>query len=395
MRLSRRVTASLACLAIVAVLALPFSLARAQAQSISAKAVSIDGLSIVSLSPDGHWLAAVERAKRLCVVDAQTLAQRACADLSAKKIRLRTADLAWSPDGARLAIGEDALRLARDGDIWIMDAATGALADLTDDGTTARPGQGTAADPAGAIQVDVVPSWSPDGATIAFARSTWVNGAWSGTILAAVDASGGPARTLATISTTEPGAIQTKPLWTADSTRLIYSVAGRASDPGDNGVWQIDLAGGPPRQIVGVDPDVGAPAAAAISPGGERLLLLYASTSKTQFTPMPWRYALLETATGARTPLGNPEPSDDAVWLPLVAALSPDGATALAIAETGSGALIAYLWDAASGSITMTDTTSLTDLRPSTDQITTPWAANHAVLLHDKDGAGELVTIAP
>src|SRR5687767_14130338 len=88
---------------------------------------------VLGLSPDGRLLAAWNP-DRLCTYDAETLAERACADLEAERIKIDPETVVWSPDGARLAFSERAFELFLDGDLWVMEAATGALTNVTDDG---------------------------------------------------------------------------------------------------------------------------------------------------------------------------------------------------------------------------------------------------------------------
>ena len=91
-------------------------------------------IRIADLSPDGKSMAAYDASSKLCVYDLATQKERACADLKAKKIALRPDDIVWSPDSTKIAFAERAFEYLKDGDLWVMDAATGQLTDLTDDG---------------------------------------------------------------------------------------------------------------------------------------------------------------------------------------------------------------------------------------------------------------------
>src|SRR5215218_3361305 len=99
--------------------------------------IELPDTRIIALSPDGTTVVAGKPSvgvDQLCTYDVATLAERACADLSVLDSGLRIEDVVWSPDSAKIAFSEEAFQRYKDGDIWVMDAATGALSDLTDEG---------------------------------------------------------------------------------------------------------------------------------------------------------------------------------------------------------------------------------------------------------------------
>jgi Tol biopolymer transport system component len=49
---------------------------------------------------------------------------------------LRMEDVVWSPDSTRIVFSEQTFVTFKDGDLWVMDAATGTLTNLTDDNYT-------------------------------------------------------------------------------------------------------------------------------------------------------------------------------------------------------------------------------------------------------------------
>ena len=94
-----------------------------------------DADRILSLSPDGTMAVAIGGDRdTLCTYTVPAGDEVACADLAEHGIRLRPEDVAWSPDSHTLAFAENALQMFVDGDLWLMDAASGELTNLTDDG---------------------------------------------------------------------------------------------------------------------------------------------------------------------------------------------------------------------------------------------------------------------
>ena len=107
-------------------------------QLIEQRQIEIPDSRIIALSPDGTAIAATDfDLDQLCIYEVETLAERACADLAPLEARLRLEDVVWSPDSTKLALAEESFKLFRDGDLWLMDAATGELTNLTDDGVNA------------------------------------------------------------------------------------------------------------------------------------------------------------------------------------------------------------------------------------------------------------------
>ena len=146
-----------------------------------ARPIRVEGARLISMSPDGRWIAAARPAigyqrGQLCVVDIETLLDRACADLSELGAGLRLEDVAWSPDSAHLAFSERTFVTYEDGDLWVMDAATGDLTNVDDDGFA---GDVPILDPEGdapTVTLPVNPAFSPDGSTLAFSRTVLERG---------------------------------------------------------------------------------------------------------------------------------------------------------------------------------------------------------------------------
>jgi dipeptidyl aminopeptidase/acylaminoacyl peptidase len=110
---------------------------------VEQREIEIPDSRIISMSPDGRWIAAVrpgprDRDGELCVFAVETLEERACASLSGLHAGIRLEDVTWSPDGEHLAFTERALISYIDGDLWLMDAANGELTNLDDESTAYR-----------------------------------------------------------------------------------------------------------------------------------------------------------------------------------------------------------------------------------------------------------------
>lgn len=289
---------------------------------------------IVLLSPDGRSVATMgRRPDRLCVRDAGTGALRVCGDLKARRIKIRLNDIVWSPDSTRIAFAENSFQLLLDGDLWVMDAATGVLTNLTDDKVEGSfLVVGDANKIVGAVYEDGTPTWSPDGGSIAFSRSTILDGKTAGTVIAVVPASGGAVRTVTSVSVQEIGVVYYGMVWSPNGGAIAYSVMHTAPDDPENGIWTVGVDGKNPRRLIGSDPALGRPMIRAINATGETGLILYLEAASRA---MPETLFLLNMATGERTAI--PPPSDASTGAVVRGAVfSPDGAKLLVIVQRGS-----------------------------------------------------------
>ncbi|MPZ79623.1 MAG: hypothetical protein GEV28_04160 [Actinophytocola sp.] len=112
------------------------------------------------LSPDGTRLLHLGD---MCVT-ALDGSQRKCVDRDKAHPDIQRAE--WSPDGKHLVFTDDFWRLLLEPDVWVFDIESGELRNLTDDGVDKYD----LFEPDPDAKVDVLPSWSPDGGTIRFAR---------------------------------------------------------------------------------------------------------------------------------------------------------------------------------------------------------------------------------
>jgi Tol biopolymer transport system component/DNA-binding winged helix-turn-helix (wHTH) protein len=149
--------------------------------------------------------------------------------------------LSWSTDGGQLAISSVSPRLGRPAISLVS------LRDLSVHPITSPPADFS----------DWTPSFSPDGKSIAFIRSS---GPGIVDDVYVVPPSGGEARRL----TFDNRMIDSAPAWAPDSSDIIF-VSARA---GVSTLWRVSASGGTPRRVEGVGNSVTHP---AISSAGHRL----------------------------------------------------------------------------------------------------------------------------
>jgi Tol biopolymer transport system component len=301
----------------------------------------------VALSPDGQMVAAVEPNTSICIYDAQTVEQISCADASGLNSGIRTEDIVWSPDSTRLAFSEQVFRYFNDGDLWVMNAQTGALTNITDDHYDGPVVIG--ADEGASYFADVAPAWTPDSQFITFSRTTFVGSQSQGNTVAQAPAAGGEVETLATVSAEEPGVFYFGGGWSPDGASFYYSVSHTDSDDPDNGIWVYDPATGGAHQLAASDPDLGPLALLEVSPAGDRLLGWYPLAAGTFGMSQEGLLTLVDAATGALNPLPDPSGNGDASW---IATFSPDGQYLLHAAGIDVNSLDYWVTDLASGQST-------------------------------------------
>lgn len=192
----------------------------------------------------------------------------------------------WSPDGARIAFELSGTRFS---EIWVMNA----------DGTQPRRLVATTHGPA------FQPKWSPDGTRIAFAVMT----PSKRHDIFLVNADGGDPRNL----TNTPDEEENYPAWSPDGRRILFTRA--------RAIWVMDADGGNPGLLI---PSRGGDnAAAAWAPDGGRIV--YASNEAGSWDI--WLFDL--GGRRARNLTGEwPEQESDPVW-------SPDGREILFVADRG------------------------------------------------------------
>lgn len=357
------------------------------------RTIELPDSRIISMSPDGAWLAIARPALgyqrgQLCVVAVATLADRACADLSGLGAGIRLEDVTWSPDGSHLAFGENALVTLKDGDLWLMDAATGGLTNLDDDGFDGSiPLTGV---PAGTtITVPTSPAFSPDGATIAFSRTTFGADGISNTI-ASVPAAGGPVTDLRTVAD-QPGIAYFGIGWAPDGKQLYYSIQHQEKRDLGNGVWVMDADGSDARLLVGRYQDSYGPTVLQVSPDGSALLLQDPDAMGRFDGQLPV-YAVADAASGRPVPLLPPGEHDLPVPLVGWAGFSPDGSALMLLLRGSDPDLQAWIREDPLGASPVDEPLlpdGLAAAGPIDRGIAPTWATNGTLLL---TGAGAFET---
>jgi hypothetical protein len=344
----------------------------------------------LSVSQNGTKIAVHDPHTSLCVFALPTQQQVACASLEEQPIYPLAADVVWSPDSSRLAFTEMGYITGDDSDLWVMDAQTGQLTNLTDDGYIGS--LLSLGDDAGAsFSVDSSPAWTPDGQSISFARSDIVDGERGGTALFAIPASGGSPELLATVSETEMGAVFYRSAWSADDAALYFTYNTPNPDDLNTGVWKYDPQTGQLTQLIAADERLGAPILLQASPAGDSLLIWYPAVLQGSDMADPL-IRLIDATTGEILPLELPPPDQATLPARIVATFSPDGAGLLfLLVPVGN---VGQLWTADLSTGTYARVVEGIDDTLLDPQFPPSWAANDLLAVPTASGAVALTTIS-
>jgi WD40 repeat protein len=340
------------------------------------------------MSPDGGSIAGVRPAVgyangELCAFDVATLAEQACTSVAGLGSTLRLEDVRWSPDGTRLAFTANAFQTFRDGDLWLMDTATGEVVDLDDDGFEGSlPFGDDAAD--ALVTVDVSPAFTPDGLGLSFSRSTFDGSVPVGNDIATVPLAGGEPTSLAAISD-RLGVVYFGMAWTSDGARLVYSHLEPDPDDPRNGIWVIEGDGSGRQLLAGsLDPELGGPAVAQVSPAGDRLLAWY-PVAAMRYSGR-YALALVDLATGQADPLVVDDPASPIAGITM-ATFSPDGSALLEVTANSSPNHQVRVRDLATDAVMPLLPDGIEAAGPPQYGMMPTWATNGTVLL---TGGGDL-----
>ena len=356
----------------------------------SSRHIEIPDTRILSMSPDGGRIAALRPAVgfqhgELCTFDTTTLAEVACASLQSLDAGLRLDSVAWSPDSAHLVLAEEALTYLKDGDLWLMDAATGGLSNLADDGyfgllPFARDAT------LGTITVPATPTFTPDGTFVTYSRSTFQHGRPAGNDIATVPIAGGPSTHLVDVSPTLPGLAYFGMRWAPDGRTLYYSVTDVSAASAVNGIWAVDADGTDVRFIAGTtDTDVGEPAIGQVSSDGTHLLAWHPRSAGRPSAPYSW--SLVDPRTGLETPLLLGDSGASSVGTVQLATMSPDGVWLLEVTANTDPDHQVLLRDLVSGQVTPLIADGLSAAGASQSGTVPTWATNGTLLI---PGGGSL-----
>lgn len=345
------------------------------------RSVELPAGRAVSMSPDGRYLAAaVPPQTSLCVYDVETMAEVSCADLSVLNTSIRVEDVVWSPDSTRIAFSEQTFVTFKDGDLWVMDAASGALTDLTDDGYV--DGIALLQDEVDVeFFVDVSPAWTPDGKFITFSRTLSDAEGVTDNVIAQIPAGGGEVETLAFVSDIA-GTYYFRAHWSPDGARFYYSVTYQDPQNPDSGIWVYDAATGTTELLAGsADPEeLGPLVLSEVSSDGSRLLAWYplAVQSQTYLGRSPLTF--VDAMTGELSPVPDPAPESEIFAGTWIATLSPDGQYLLQAVGLDMGSADYWITNLATGESTQV-ASDLEDAVPVYYGLTPVWGANGTVFV--------------
>jgi len=222
-----------------------------------------------ALSPDGATLAGQDDDRKLCTWSVPDLTP-SCVDGFREAPIVDPRSLAWSPDSATIAFSLDAPRMLRDSDLFTLDVATATVTNLTpEDSGDAAP---ALLDTEGTQQVDLWPSWSPDGGTLAFARSEWGGGSRM-TDLMTIPATGGEPVLWGHASAIETMLVSGPLVWddTAGAPALVYATWAADINGPEHGIFTMAEGGEPIPLVTAGDAPVMAPFISSSRDGGTLL----------------------------------------------------------------------------------------------------------------------------
>ncbi len=348
---------------------------------------------MLTYSPDGTMLAVLKRVSdepdQLCIIEMATRDEKVCGDLRDLRSSVREEDVVWSPDSSKLAFGEQSFRTFVDGDLWVMDAQTGEVTNVADDGYDGKVplGEKTGA----SFSIDLLPAWWPDSSGLAFSRSPYHDGGFAGNQIAEVALDGSGPKMLLPVTIDEPGVVYFGMRYAADGKHLFFTVSHADPENAQNGLWVVDSDGKNPRQVIGNDPDLGPPVVVGVTPSGDKALVFYIQAAM-QYAGSGSFFAVVDTETGDTTPVevGLPDQNDQAFVS--MATLSPDGTKLLTVTRGTDPDGIVAVRDVDGGEVEQIGE-PIADVGFSIMNSGVEWATNGTVLVPGGPESGTIIKV--
>ena len=292
-----------------------------------AAAIDTGNRRVVSVAPDGSRAVVLGEEQELCIIQLDDSGTEQCTD----QIRGIDRDhIAWSPDSSTVALTENSARFLVDSDIWTIDATSGDVRDLTDDGYEGSLPLGD--NRKGApddLPVDVSPIFTPDGAAVVFARTGWFDSN-RGTDLYQVSLDGGAAEKIADFGD-QPFTAWFGATWQSDGTLLISYAGTDNADP-DNGLWTVDPDTGDIEQIWHGEAEQYVATPIANTADGRKVVFFPQILANFAVSNDSCPYAVLDLETGDAQPI-----KDGNGTCIRVIGISPEGSVAIGSAGRESG----------------------------------------------------------
>lgn len=209
--------------------------------------LDIDG-ELISLSPDGQWIAGLGSDSDFCVWDIASL-DPACTSAS---LPIARESMAWAPDSSAVAFSLDFARFFAESDIFVFDIDTGKLANLTDDGVDDVSLESPRTE-AGPLLIDLFPTWSLDSKELTFGRTDWSAETLTTTLMT-VSVDGGEPTELLTLETNYPFLVSSPMRWLESGSLLYTSWPADLDDP-DAGLWIYEPGGDNVQILKGTSAD--------------------------------------------------------------------------------------------------------------------------------------------
>jgi Tol biopolymer transport system component len=286
-----------------------------------ATAIDVGGRRVHSVSPDGtRAVVKGEGRDEVCIVALDGFASETCTDQISG---LDVSHIAWSPDSATVALTEDSARYMRDGDIWIIDAGSGQVRNLTDDSYAgAIPLSSDEEGVPDPLPVDYSPIFTTDGTAIIFARTEWGSGRGPSTDLYRVSLDGAQPERIARFGN-EPLVAWYGAIWVEDSTLLISYGSSDRDEP-RNGLWTVDVDSGDLEQVWHGNEQHYVVTPVAQRPDGSVVVVFPVILSQYQASSDVCPAAVLDFQSGEAVPI-----RDGAGQCTRLLGVSPDGALAI------------------------------------------------------------------